>query len=503
MKTPPGPARIGAALVAALTGLAVLTGLAGLAAAPATALDTPPAARAADDRPNIVLITTDDQTLADLYWMPATRAALGGAGATFGQAISPHPLCCPARAEMVTGQYAQNNGVRSNSGPHGGFGALKEPGNTVASWLHDAGYATGFVGKYLNLYSERDGIQAGWDHWAPITHNTYQAFDYSVFDNGTRVEHHDDLHSNDFVSQRTVDLVERYAAADEPFLVWSSYVAPHGQCTDNLPLDVCAAPPTPAARHAGLYSGSPLPSLGKPSFNEADVSDKPIIIRKQKRVRAANLQRLFTQRIRALASVDEGVAATVEALRAAGELDNTYLVFTSDNGYLLGEHRYNGKVLAYRESLRVPMLIRGPGIPAGVVRQQRVSTIDLAPTMVEIAGAVPGRPMDGVSMLAAARADAPLPRTSLIQAGPFHRRGTIDWTYRGVYTGRYTFVRWNRTGFVELYDHARDPYELRNLGTTAKYGKVRRELFRRTNLLSRCSGDACRVDFGPVPRPRR
>ncbi len=493
MKTSRGSARIVVAL------LALATALAAVPAAP----KVPAQAVEPGDRPNIVLITTDDQTLEDLYWMPQTRAALGGGGATFSQAISPHPLCCPARAEIVTGQYAQNNGVRSNSGPHGGFHALEDPGNSVASWLHDAGYATGFVGKYLNLYSERDGVQAGWDHWAPFTRSTYQAFNYTVYDDGALVEHPEDLHSNDFVSNRTVDLIGQFAADRDPFFIWSSYVAPHGQCTDNLPLDTCAAPPTPATRHAGLYPGSRLPSLDKPSYNEQDVSDKPILIRKQKRKRAASLQRLFTQRIRSLASVDEGVGATVEALRAAGELDNTYLIFTSDNGYLLGEHRYNGKVLAYRESLRVPLLVRGPGIPPGVVRSHIASTIDLAPTLVEMSGATSGRTMDGVSVLGAARAGAPLGRTSLIQAGPFHRRGTAEWTFRGVHTGRYTFLRWNRTGFVELYDHARDPYELRNLAGVRKYSRVRRELFRRTSLLASCSGDSCREEFGPLPRPRR
>lgn len=497
MKTNRAPARIVTALVALA---AILATLATLVLAPPVVGLAPTVP--ADDRPNVVLITTDDQTLAELFWMPRTREALGEGGATFGQAISPHPLCCPARAEMVTGQYAQNNGVRSNSGPHGGFGALREPGNTVASWLHDAGYATGFVGKYLNLYTERDGVQSGWDHWAPITQRTYQAFDYRVFDNGTTVDAPGGLHSNDFVAQRTVDLVERYAGSPEPFFLWSSYVAPHGQCTDNLPRDTCAAPPTPATRHADLYPASRLPSLDAPSFNEQDISDKPLIIRKQRRVRAATQQALFTQRIRSLASVDEGVAATVGALQAAGELDNTYLIFTSDNGYLLGEHRYTGKVLAYRESLRVPLLVRGPGIPAGVVRPQRASTIDLAPTLVEIAGATPGRVMDGTSLLPVAATGAPLTRTSLVQAGPFHRRGTVDWTFRGAYTGRYTFVRWNRTGFIELYDHASDPFELRNLAWTTRYRPVRRELFRRANILSRCSGDVCRQDFGAVPRPR-
>lgn len=490
-------------LVAVLAiGVALLTTPLGERSATGTAsLSGSSADRAApaDRRPNVVLITTDDQTLAELRWMPRTRRLLGDAGVTFTQGISPHPLCCPARAQLLTGQYAQNNGVRDNKGPHGGFEALRGPGNTVATWLRRSGYRTAMIGKFLNLYYERHGQQAGWDVWNPLVGNTvYEPYDHEFFadwpGDGKR------RHVTDAVRDQTLALIDAWAATDRPFFIWSSYVAPHGTCTEEQ--RDCSAPPVPPQRYADAHPRAGLPSLRKPSFNERAMGDKPRWMRALAKQSPARMRDLFRARVRSLAAVDEAVAATVGALRERGELANTYLLFTSDNGYLLGEHRLEGKIFAYQESLRVPFLLRGPGLPRGVKRRQVVSTVDIAPTLVEVAGARARRKMDGRSMLPFARTSRKLTRTSLVQAGPRRRIGTPQWTYRGVYTPRYTYVRWTRTGFEELYDRSRDPHELSNLARKPRYRAVRAELRRRTQVLKRCSGRDCSTDFGPVPAPR-
>lgn len=499
-------ARLGGRLLLPLAGALVVALL--LAAPVGDRADTGPAAlsssawdqgASADRRPNVVLITTDDQTLSDMHWMPRTRRLLGAAGVTFTQGISPHPLCCPARALMLTGQYAQNNGVRDNSGDHGGFESLERPGNTVATWLRRSGYRTAMIGKFLNLYYERHGQQGGWDVWNPLVGNTvYEPYDHRFFADppggGER------KHVTDAVRDQTLALIDAWSAEDRPFFIWSSYVAPHGGCTEEK--RDCSAPPVPPERYADAYPGSVLPSLRKPSFNERAMGDKPRWMRRLAKQSPAAMKGLFQARIRSLAAVDEAVAATVETLRERGELANTYLLFTSDNGYLLGEHRLEEKIFAYQESLRVPFLLRGPGVPPGVKRRQVVSTVDIAPTLVDVAGANAMRTMDGRSMMPFAESPRKLTRTALIQAGPRRRIGTRQWTYRGAYTPRYTYVRWTRTGFEELYDRRRDPYELSNVAGNARYRAVRAEMRHRTKVLKRCSGRSCSTDFGRVPRPR-
>ena len=463
--------------------------------------NAPTVSMAADDRPNIVLITTDDQTLQDMHWMPRTRQILGKAGVTFTHGISPHPLCCPARAELLTGQYAQNNGVRANSGPHGGFESLERPENTVASWLHGSGYQTGMIGKFLNLYYLRHGTQQGWDHWNPLVGNSvYQPYNYTFFGDGSGTPGDGELHVTDAVRDQTVDLVEQWAGQDAPFFIWSSFVAPHGTCSEEKP--DCSAPPVPPERFAQAYPGSVLPSLKKPSFNERDMSDKPGWMRGLPKQTPAKMQALFHERIRSLAAVDEAVVKIVEALADQGELTNTYVVFTSDNGYLLGEHRLEEKIFAFQESVRVPLLVYGPRLPAGVRRRQVVSTIDLAPTIAAFAGVRPARKVDGLDLRPYAARNRDLRRTSLIQAGPRGSIGTKQWTYRGVYTPRYTYLRWNRTGFLELYDRSRDPYERRNVAKKARYRAVLAELRQRTKVLANCSGATCSRDFGRMPRVR-
>src|SRR6478609_6991504 len=157
-----------------------------------------PAATAPEPRPNIVLITTDDQTVSDLQWMPLTRQLIGDAGVRLTNFISPNPLCCPARASILTGQYSQNNGVYANKGRYGGFPRL-DSSRTVATWLQDSGYHTGFVGKYLNLYRGDPPTQPGWDVFDAIVRGIYAYFDYVTTGNGTPTKYHG-VHSNDTIA---------------------------------------------------------------------------------------------------------------------------------------------------------------------------------------------------------------------------------------------------------------------------------------------------------------
>lgn len=465
------------ATAVALTTVALLA-----ACTPTLTTGAAPAAASAnkpDPRPNLILISTDDQTDWDLKWMPRTRALIGKQGVNFTDAISPHPLCCPARAKILTGEYAQNNGVRHNTGPHGGYDTFlrRSKDSNLASWLSDAGYRTAFIGKMLNGYEgEQSGHMDGWDHWSPTTKGVY-AYYGTTFENNGQPTRYPNTHVSDVISQQSVDLVDTYTAdRAKPFFMWVSHVGPHTAPVKKtggkrLPWSKGSAskakwgPPIPAARHAHLYPNATLPTTKKKSFNEADVSDKP------KRVRAKiqnkkTLTRWFRARIRTLASIDEANERLVKSLRANGALDNTVIMFISDNGFLLGEHRLTNKNLPYEETLQIPFLMRGPGIPTGTTSTANASLVDIAPTLLDYAGVLDdvydtGR-IDGLSLVGAASGEQ-LKRPSLIQSGR-HGHG---WTWRGVRTNRFTYARW-RSGAEELYDRLRDPQQLNNLARVKK-----------------------------------
>jgi arylsulfatase A-like enzyme len=401
-----------------------------------------PAAPAAP--PNIVLITTDDQTDYDLQWMPATRALVGDAGARFTDSISPHPLCCPARAMILTGQFAHNNGVRTNVGDFGGLQSMRHLEDTIGPWLRRAGYVTGFTGKFLNGYRRSTPRPPGWDEFHPFVDRLglYSHYDYGVSHNGD-IRWHTDLYQADFLAEQSAEIISAAAAAGKPFFLWQSHVAPHRARVDGGWLD-----PIPAIRHEDEFPDAEPPSFDDPSFQEADISDKPSYLQESQHLSRAAIRTQFRQRIRTLQAVDEAVAKTIAVLRETGQLDRTYVFFTSDNGYLLGEHTYTGKVLAFEPSLQVPLLVRGPGVQPGSVRKQTVATVDLAPTFVDIADASPTAPIDGHSLLPLIGGSTVRGwETILVQGGP--RAGTpaepepdpSGWFYPG---GAYAAVHLRR-----------------------------------------------------------
>lgn len=444
---------------------------------------TPAVAKPRDTRPNIILITTDDMTETDMAWMPHTNRLLKRAGVDAKDFVSPHPLCCPARAEILTGQYAHNNGVHHNAGPYGGFSALRSD-TTIGTRLNQAGYKTAFVGKFLNSFEATPRNLPGWDVFNPTIKGIYSSYGFTMWNNGDpkRVNR---THTSDYVGKMTGSYIRSFAKRDKPFFIWASQVAPHKERKggDWVPL-------TPARRHVGMFAGVQSPSMQKASYNRApdDNGAYP-------RARTRSLEEigdLHQARIESLQSVDEAVARTVRVLRKTGELKNTYIFFTSDNGYLLGEHQIVDKDVPYEEALQVPMVVRGPSLPRGAVRGQTMTMIDLAPTFMDIAGKGASY-MDGASMLPGLRSrKAKGYTTTLIQSGD--RRN--PWEYRGVRTRRYTIVRYADTGMVQMYDRRRDPAQLRNVADAPRYRGVKRELMRSLRRLQDCQAAVCRARSG-------
>ena len=454
-------------------------------------------------RPNIVLITTDDQSDAEMRFMPRTRRLIGEAGIDFTDAINPHPLCCPARAEILTGEYAHNNGVRHNDGPYGGWSAFVA-GNekeNLGPWLRRAGYRTGFVGKNLNEYTFDDPRPRGWDFFSPTGERTYSYYGTTFYNDG-EPRGYGRKYVADIVRDESKRLIKRWAAEPEPFFLWASHVGPHAAYVDGW------RSPVPARRHADMFGDLKVATRTKASFNEDDVSDKPAALRGRAKVSMRKLTRQVRDRARSLQAIDQANAATIRALRRSGELDDTLVVFVSDNGFLLGEHRVFGKDLPYDEALQVPMLARGPGITPGTTSRATASLVDLAPTFLDHAGVLDevraAGHTDGITLRSVWGEGARVNGTSLIQAGTSDPEAlaAYGWAWRGVRTGRYTYTRW-WDGFEEVYDRRRDRGELRNVAGRAAYAGVRRELRRRLERLGDCAGVAqCeQQDFGPEPAP--
>jgi len=447
--------------------------------------------------PNIILITTDDQDPGELRWMPRTRHELAGHGVTFTHALSPDPLCCPARAEMVTGQYGQNNGVSSNLGLHGGFAALRDPQNTLAVWLRRVGYRTALVGKYLNGYTGRDGRQRGWTRWNPSVGDIYSYNHTELYRGGRPRTFHRNV--TPVIGHFAQRYVREFSATGRPFFIWASFLPPHER--RKHPGGV-SLPPLATRRHRHDLENVRAPSLSKPTFG---VTQGPQLEpwRTQPYVSASSIQSLFTRRLQSLLDVDTAVAQLMTTLRRTHELGHTYVFLASDNGVLLGEHRMMGKDILYSEALRVPLVVRVPGARLGRSSPVPVSLADLAPTIVSLAGATAGRPPDGRSFAGILHGRrVPWRDTQLIQSGRHASRGDpTPWALRGVRTSRYTYVRRVADGTSFLFDRRVDPYEAMDVASDPRYRRTLAELQHRTDLLVHCSGPSCNRRFGPVPRP--
>jgi N-acetylglucosamine-6-sulfatase len=450
-------------------------------------------------RPNIVVLLADDLDVLSIDRMPVLRSQMVNLGLTFSNSFVTTPLCCPSRASILTGQYAHNHGILINRNPNtfgvepNCFELFHDRGQerqTFATWMQDAGYSTGFVGKYLNRYpgdmpgADPTYIPPGWDDWfAQVSDNAY--YKYTTNDNGTLRDY--DTRPADYLTDVLRDRATRFirdaASPDKPFVLWITPAAPH-------------VPSTPAPRHVDLYADAIAPRL--PDFNEDDMSDKPRWFQLIPQLNADEIERLDgmqRQRLRTMASVDDLLAEVIRALQDTGTLERTYIFFASDNGLLLGGHRlYLGKDAVYENSIRVPLIVRGPGVPAGRTLDYFALNIDLAPTLVEMARAnAPADFMDGRSLFPLLGAN-PLPAASwrsdfLVEHWTDTPEGLPTWA--GIRARDRIYVEYERSAEREYYDLQRDPNQLQNQAATTPAATLQ-PLQARLGALRSCRGAGCR-----------
>jgi len=435
-------------------------------------------------RPNIVFVLADDSDPTLLKAMPETRDGIRDRGVTLENAVISTPMCCPSRATILTGKYPHNHGVWYTRGIRGGWPAFQARGldrDTVATRMRDAGYQTFFAGKYLNGYDDTRYVPPGWSVWNGYL-GEYPGETYRLNENG-EIETYErgEIHDTDLIARKAEAFIRNTEA---PFF---AYIAPNAT----------HSPYYAAERHAGDFSDTRLPE--SPNRNEADVSDKPRYVREGPLLgeeQAATEEDVHRQRLRSAASLDDLVGGVVDALRSSSELENTYVFFWTDNGYhLAGTHRLpRGKHTPYEEDINVPMFVRGPGVPEGSAREGLASNTDIAPTFTAIAEATAPEAVDGRSLLPLLDRNPPYNwrRALLVESrAGFREEPPEDMpAYAAVRTEEVTYVEYE-TGERELYDLARDPYQLHNLVRTSEPG-VLSGMHDRLAALRSCAGQGCR-----------
>jgi len=431
-------------------------------------------------KPNIIHILADDMRYDDIAVMPNVRRIFKHAAVSFSCHMVAFSVCAPSRASILTGLQAHNHGVLGNQDDIGGYGVYRTlEGNALPVWLTAAGYHVGHVGKFINNYGKDapKHVPPGYADWRAMCDKKLDDYNnFTLNENGTLVEYTGQYTTDVFV-EKVLDFV---STAPQPYALFFWPNAPHG-------------PSTPDQQDKGTFSNVDMPIHR--NFNEANVKDKPALIRDLPLLddtEIAAIQDLWRSRAECLQSLDRGVAALVDQLKQSGQLENTHIVFTSDNGFMLGEHRVDdAKDLLYEESTRVPLLWRMPG-GAGGKRDVPVSNIDVTAAIVEVTGATAGRVLDGRSLVPLLNdAETPWNTAVLIQCGEA----------RGIATQQYRYMVWTDTGETELYDMADDPYQLRNVAGTHKYRKIETDLAAAFAALDQCSGTSCEWtgSFPPPP----
>jgi N-acetylglucosamine-6-sulfatase len=574
------------ALLGSLAWAGVQSAQAAPSAPPST--DTPPpagdkAGASATQSPSFVVIQTDDQTLealtasytppggAPIAAMPNTLALIGARGVTLSRYYVSYPLCCPSRVSLMTGRYAHNHNVRGNVQPEGGFSGFSYRqgySHNIATWLQGAGYRTIHVGKFLNGYGDEPfdtgtAVPPGWDAWHSVlkADTDHYFYGYRLNDNGmidgplgdsgsweTREYGEvDDFGCplaplNGLPCYYETDVFSRIASEElfgtspeQPFYLQLDYTAPHGDFRKP-------AGPEPAPRHYDTFAGAALPHSRSQGVNEGNVADKPSFIREAAYLSPAELHtyRVYYQKqLESLRAIDDGVKQVVDTLGAMGRLRSTYIIFTSDNGFFLGEHRLTGgKFLAYEPSTHVPFLMRGPGIKPGTATGELAANIDIAPTILELAGVEADKSIDGRSLVpfikdTTLRSRRPILFESFVETSDVEANGggpaavpaavnsgaagasrvsgsgggahasivAPPKDYEGIRLGPYKYIEWP-DGQKELYDINKDPYELRNIVRDRNLFPIRAFLHNQLVRMEECSGRTCQEPAPKFPLTR-
>jgi len=552
--------------------LAVAAGLLALLCLAVLAERPPDRAAAATAPPSFVVIQTDDQTLEQLYagfgsprlqTMPNTLRLIAKRGMTFNRYYVSYPLCCPSRVSLLTGRYAHNSGVKGNVQPNGGyFGFSFRAANShnLAVWLQNAGYRTIHIGKFLNGYGDEPyssgaEMPPGWSAWHSVlkADTNHYFYGYSLNNNSEIGGPYGDSGSwetreygvrddvgcpfaplNGLPCYYETDVLTNIAAQElrgtspeQPFYLQLDYTAPHGDFRKP-------AGPEPAPRNYGWFEGAPYPHDRSQGFNEGSVNDKPRFIREAPYLSLSDIHTYrvyYDKALESLRAIDDGVREIVNTLGSLHRLRNTYVIFTSDNGFFFGEHRLlGGKFLSYEPSTHLPLLIRGPHIRRNTQSNEIVGNTDIAPTVLELAGAEADKSVDGRSLVPFFHEPdlttlRPFLFESFVETSDVEAQGTISKArlrsrsesgkggatasllappkdYEGILLGPYKYIAWP-DGEKELYDLEKDPYELNNIVRIPNYFPVRNFLHRELlNRLEDCVGRTCREEAARIPLTR-
>lgn len=463
---------------------------------------------------------TDDLDSEVYRHMTRLHQAMDEHGLAFSSHFVSLSLCCPSRAAILSGQFAHNNGIYNNAPPGGGFETFFSEGleaKTLAVYLENAGYRTVMLGKYLNGYPNSapvDYIPVGWSEWySPVDGYPYIGTQYTMNENGTEVQYgRYDLDPADYftdvLTRKATDFIDRMAQQKSPYFMYITPYNPH-------------APATPPIRYRDDFPGARAPRT--PSFNEADISDKPSWMQANPLLttdQIADVDALYRRELQCMEAVEDMVDAVIAELAATGQLDNTYIVFTSDNGLHHGQHRFpSGKDTEFDEDLFVPLVIRGPGIAQGTTTDIPTLNVDFAPTFLELGGVAVPDDMDGRSLVPLFGSAPPTSwrHSVLLEHGRDFAITTSNITsttappgtlepsdqlfsataarinappYVGVRTSRYTYIMY-QNGERELYDHVLDPAELTNTASSADPALLAR-LAGIIGSLRDCVGAECR-----------
>jgi N-acetylglucosamine-6-sulfatase len=412
-------------------------------------------------RPDIVLIVTDDQAAHTMQYMPFTQALIGSRGVRFGQAFATTPTCSPSRSSIFTGKYSHNHGVIGNSAPTGGVTVFNDT-STLATWLQASGYRTGLFGKYLNEYGliTPAYVPPGWSDWhATIVPLGGEAFvNYYLAENGSKVFYGtgDANYVTNVLMNKAAHYIES-TPVGQPLFVYIAPPSPH-------------KPSTPARTDRGKFADLPAPR--PPSHNEADVSDKPLWVRQlplMSSTQIATIDKVFRKHIECLQSIDRGVQSIVDALERTGRLENAVIIYTSDHGYMFGEHRYTKKHAVYEEAARVPLWVRAPGVTPRD-DNSLVANIDLAPTIMDLAGQSIPSTVDGKSLVPLLKNTLTSWRNELLLEFVSTDYGAKR-LFHAARTTRYVYAEY-LNGDRELYDLLLDPYQLTNVAYDQRYEAV-------------------------------